>query len=65
LIVVRNVGAEKTFFVERIYFGSTKRSGEVLDSRNGWIVYFMIVVMMFLLMTTVIVVMMVVISFML
>jgi hypothetical protein len=65
LIVVRNVGAENTLLVKRIDFGSTKRSGEVLDGRNGLIKYFMIMMMMVMLMTIVVVVMMVVISFML
>jgi hypothetical protein len=65
LIVVRNVGAKNTLFVKRIYFGSTKRSGQVLDSRNRLVVNFMIVVMMVILMMILVVVVMMVISLML
>jgi cell division protein FtsX len=48
--------------VERVDFGATKRSGEVLNCRNGWIEFLVIVVMMVMM---ILVVVMMVISFML
>jgi hypothetical protein len=48
--------------VKRVDFGATKRSGEVLNYRNGWIEFFMIVVMIVMMMMLVV---MMVVSFML